>query len=158
MIAKQTKTGLPTTQTTLLLIWLIFLATENRSEHSWKKGIFIFVKNIVLNKNWFVVSIFHEFPEHHMEKQCPRHLQFQIHYFQNFLVAKCLRKGLSNKQSFIKATSAFLFWVGIFPGNSIKNPFTEIKKQLMLINFTLVIQMITKKILMSGTILALNYL
>ena len=33
----------------------------------WKK-ILIFVKNIVLTKNWFVASILFEFPEHHMEK------------------------------------------------------------------------------------------
>ena len=33
----------------------------------WKK-ILLFVKNIVLTKNWFVASIFFEFPEHHMEK------------------------------------------------------------------------------------------
>ena len=26
----------------------------------------LFVKNIVLTKNWFVVSVFHEIPEHHM--------------------------------------------------------------------------------------------
>ena len=26
------------------------------------------IKNIALSKYWFVVSIFYEFPEHHMEK------------------------------------------------------------------------------------------
>ena len=31
---------------------------EKRSQHILKKEIFIFVKNIVLTKNWFVVSIF----------------------------------------------------------------------------------------------------
>ena len=41
---------------------------EKRSEHLLKKEIFIFVKNIVLFKNWFVVSIAYEFPEQHMEK------------------------------------------------------------------------------------------
>ena len=30
--------------------------------------IFIIVKNIVLNKNWFVFSNFWEFPKVHMEK------------------------------------------------------------------------------------------
>ena len=29
---------------------------------------FIFVQNFELTKNWFVVSIFHEFPEHYTEK------------------------------------------------------------------------------------------
>ena len=38
---------------------------KKRSEHRLKKE--IFVKNTILTKNWFVVSIFHEYPEHHME-------------------------------------------------------------------------------------------
>ena len=29
---------------------------------------FVFVKNIILTKNWFVVRIFHEYPEYNMEK------------------------------------------------------------------------------------------
>ena len=46
-----------------------FLAMiEERSKNRLNKEIFIFVKNIVLTKNQFIVSVFHEFPEHHMEK------------------------------------------------------------------------------------------
>ena len=41
---------------------------QNKSQHRLKKEIFIFEKNIALTKNWFVVSNFYEFPEHHMEK------------------------------------------------------------------------------------------
>ena len=41
---------------------------EKRSKRRLKKEIFIFVKNIVLTKNWFVVSKFWEFPKHHTEK------------------------------------------------------------------------------------------
>ena len=60
------KTRRATTQTTLFLIWLTFQAMiEKRSKHRLKKEIFIFVKNIVLTKNWFVVSDFGEFPKHH---------------------------------------------------------------------------------------------
>ena len=29
---------------------------------------FIYVKNIILTKSWFILSIFDEFPEHIMEK------------------------------------------------------------------------------------------
>ena len=42
--------------------------TEKKSQPILKKEIFLFVKNIVLTKNWIFVSIFYEFPEHHMEK------------------------------------------------------------------------------------------
>ena len=41
---------------------------EKRSKRRLKKEIFIFVKSIVLTKNWFVVSNFCEFPKHHKEK------------------------------------------------------------------------------------------
>ena len=41
---------------------------KKRAEHRLKKETFIFVKNIALTENWFVVSIFHELSEHHMEK------------------------------------------------------------------------------------------
>ena len=41
---------------------------EKRSKHGFKKEIFIFLKNIVLTKNWFAVGNFYEFPEDHMEK------------------------------------------------------------------------------------------
>ena len=40
---------------------------EERSKHRLKKEIFIIIKNTVLIKNWFVVSNFCEFTEHHME-------------------------------------------------------------------------------------------
>ena len=51
-------------KTPLFLIWLAFLAMiKKRLEHR-----FMFVKNIALTKNWFVVSIFYLFPEHHKEK------------------------------------------------------------------------------------------
>ena len=46
-----------------------FLAmVVKRSKHGLKKEIFIFIKNIVLTKNWFAVGNFYEFPEDHMEK------------------------------------------------------------------------------------------
>ena len=48
---------------------LDFLAMiEKRSRSRLKKEILIIVKNIVLAKNWFVVSNFREFPKDHMEK------------------------------------------------------------------------------------------
>ena len=43
-----------------------------------KKEIFIFVKNIVLTDNWFVVSNFGEFPKHHTEKLCSDHLHLLL--------------------------------------------------------------------------------
>ena len=51
---------------------------EKRSEHRLKKEKFIFVKNIVLTRIWFVDSIFYEFPAHYMEKQCYCHLNFLL--------------------------------------------------------------------------------
>ena len=73
-----------------------FLAMiEKRSKLRLKKEIFIFVKNIALTKNWFVVSSFREFPSHTAYGKImfwpsvfPTKSQIQIHYFQNFLV-KC---------------------------------------------------------------------
>ena len=41
---------------------------EKRSKCRLKKEIFIIVKNIVLAKNWFLVSNFGEFPKDHTEK------------------------------------------------------------------------------------------
>ena len=45
-----------------------FFGNHLKKIRTQKKEIFIFVKNIILTKNWFVVSIFYEFPEHYMEK------------------------------------------------------------------------------------------
>ena len=46
----------------IVLNLIDFLAMiEKRSEHKLKREIFIFVKYIVLTKNWFLVSIFWEF-------------------------------------------------------------------------------------------------
>ena len=43
-----------------------FLAMiEKRSKRTLKKEMFLFVKNIVLTKNWFVVSNFLEFAKYH---------------------------------------------------------------------------------------------
>ena len=68
-VQQNTKRRRATTKTTLFLIWSGFLAMiKNRSEHRLKKEIFIFVKNIVLSKKWFIDSIFHIFSEHHIEK------------------------------------------------------------------------------------------
>ena len=36
------------------------------------------IVRIMLTKTWLVVSIFYEFPEHYMEKQCSRHLYFLL--------------------------------------------------------------------------------
>ena len=56
---QNTKIRGATTHTALFLIWLTFLAIiEKRSKPRLKKEIFIFVKSIVLIKNWFVVSNF----------------------------------------------------------------------------------------------------
>ena len=38
--------------------------SKKRSKPRLKNEIFIFVKNIALTKNWFVVSSFREFPSH----------------------------------------------------------------------------------------------
>ena len=63
------KTRQTTTQTTLFLIRLTSLAMiEKRSKRRLEKEIFIIVKNILLTKNWFVVTDFWEFPEGHAEK------------------------------------------------------------------------------------------
>ena len=63
------KTREATTQTTLFLIWLTFLAmTKKRSKRRLKKETFKIVKNIVLTKNPFVVSNFWVFPKDHTEK------------------------------------------------------------------------------------------
>ena len=46
----------------IVLNLIDFLAMiEKRSEYKLKREIFIFVKYIVLTKNWFLVSIFWEF-------------------------------------------------------------------------------------------------
>ena len=51
----------------MLLVSLTFLPMiEKISEHRLKEKISIFLKNIALFKNWFVVSMLHKFPEHHM--------------------------------------------------------------------------------------------
>ena len=57
---QNTKTRRATTQTTLFLIWLTFLAMiEKGSEHRLKKiYVFVFVKNFVQTKNWFAVTKF----------------------------------------------------------------------------------------------------
>ena len=66
---QNTKKWRATTQTTLFLIRLTFLAMiGKRSEHRLKKEPFISVKSIALTKNWFIASIFHEFFEHYMKK------------------------------------------------------------------------------------------
>ena len=52
-----------TTETRLFLNRLTFLAMiKMRSERRLKKQLFIFVKTIVLTKNWFAVNIIYEFP------------------------------------------------------------------------------------------------
>ena len=67
--AKQ-ETRRDTTQTTLFLIWLTSWAMiEKRSKSGLKKKeMFLIVKNVVLTKNWFVVSNFLELPKDHTEK------------------------------------------------------------------------------------------
>ena len=46
---------------------------EKRSKRRLKKKIFIIVKNIVLTKNWFIVSNFLGFPKDHTAKKCVGH-------------------------------------------------------------------------------------
>ena len=61
-VQQKTKAMRATTYAILFLIWMtLSKMIEKRSEHRLKKEIFIFVKNIVLSKNWFVASIFYEF-------------------------------------------------------------------------------------------------
>ena len=51
---------------TLFLIWLTSLAMiEKSSKGRLKKEIIIILKNIILTKNWFVVSNLWELPKHH---------------------------------------------------------------------------------------------
>ena len=59
-----------TRRDTLFLIWLTSLAMiEKRSKSGLKKKeMFLIVKNVVLTKNWFVVSNFLELPKDHTEK------------------------------------------------------------------------------------------
>ena len=49
-----------------------------RDQNILKKEILIFVKNIVLTKNWFVVSNLCEFPKHDTEKWGSGHLYFLL--------------------------------------------------------------------------------
>ena len=49
---------------------------EIRTQIEKKK--FVLVKNVVLTNNWFVVSVFHEFPEHRMKKYCSGYLYFLL--------------------------------------------------------------------------------
>ena len=63
----ENKTGCNTDHIVPNLIDFLVI-TEKRSEQRLKKEIFTFVKNIVLTKCSFLVSIFYEFLEHHMQK------------------------------------------------------------------------------------------
>ena len=62
------KTRRPTMQAIYFLDLIDFFGNHLKKIRTQKKEIFIFVKNIILTKNWFVVSIFYEFPEYYMEK------------------------------------------------------------------------------------------
>ena len=53
----------------------LFAMIEKQLKCRLKKEIFIFVKSVVLTKNWFVVSNFSEFRMHHTE-ECPGDLYF----------------------------------------------------------------------------------
>ena len=58
---------------------IYFLAMfEKRSKRRLKKEISIFVKNIVLPKNWFVDSNLLEFPKHHTEKYYSDYFYFLV--------------------------------------------------------------------------------
>ena len=136
------------TQTTLFLIWLTSLATiENRSKPRLKKEIFIFVKNIVLTKSWFVVSNFSEFSKAPYGKIIFWPSVFptknQIYFFQNFLVTKYLRQVNQTHLSYRNYFSIFVLRWDVF--KLIKNPFIKFKKQLMLTNFILVMHKISEK-------------
>ena len=73
------KTSRATAYTRLFLILLISLAMiEKRSKRRLKKQTFIIVKNIILAKNWFVVSNFWKLPTDHTGKRCSGHLYFLL--------------------------------------------------------------------------------
>ena len=141
--AQQTKkTRWATKQTTLFLIWLIFLAKiEKRSKSRLKKEIFMIAKDIALTKSWFVVCNFWEFPKDHTEKNalviCISYLKPKLfHYFQSFLVTEYLRWGNQTHFSYRNYYSIFVLRWDVF--KLIKNPFIKIKKQLTLTSFNLV--------------------
>ena len=73
----------------------------------------------------------------------PAKNNYQIHYFQNFLVTENLRQVNQTHFSYKNFFSIFgLRWDIV---KLIKNPFIKIKRQLMLTNFTLVMYKITEK-------------
>ena len=73
----------------------------------------------------------------------PTKNQSEIHYFQNFSVTKYLRQV--NKTDFLYRNYFSIFVLRWAVFKLIKNPFTKIKKELMLTNFTLVVYKITEK-------------
>ena len=122
---QNTKIRRATTQTRLFLIWLTSLMMiEKGSNRRLKKEIFIIVKNIILTKNWFVVSNFWGFPKYYTGKKCAGHLYFlqsYIHYFQNFLVTEYLREVNQTHFSYRNYFRIFVLRWSII--KLIKNPF-----------------------------------
>ena len=57
-----------TSYNTDYIVFEFFGDDWKETKRSLKKEIFIVVKNIVVNKNWFSVSNFWEFPKDHTEK------------------------------------------------------------------------------------------
>ena len=113
----------------------IKIKTEKRNIHN--------CTNIVLTKNWFVVSNFLGSSKHHIEKimfwPCVFPTKIQIHYFQNFLVTKYLKQVFLYRNYF----RIFVLRCDVF--KLIKNRFVKIKKQLMLTNFSLAMYKIAEK-------------
>ena len=120
--------------------WLFWRRLKRDQKADWKK-IFMIAKKIALNKSWFVVCNFWEFPKDHTEKNalviCISYLKLKLfHYFQSFLVTEYLRRGNQTHFSYRNYYSIFVLRWDVF--KLIKNPFIKIKKQLTLTSFNLV--------------------
>ena len=77
----------------------------------------MFVRNIVLIKNLFVVSIFYEFPEHHMGKNvlpiCISYQKPRPYSPLSKILTKSLRKGCESNKLFLqKALQYICFEMG----------------------------------------------
>ena len=116
--------------------------------HRLKKEIFIFVKNVLLIKNWFIVSDFSEYLLRHIEK-CSSHLYFLFKTKVKFTTFGIFQLPNTSEQlhqtNFLSRIYFIIFVQRCDIFKSIKNHFIKIKKQVMLTNFALVMYMIREQ-------------
>ena len=102
-----------------------------RDQNILKKEILIFVKNIVLTKNWFVVSNLCEFPKHDTGKWGSGHVYFLLKTKVKSLISELFTYKVNNsliKYIFCTETTSVSLRRDV--SKSIKNPFIKIKKRL----------------------------